>query len=463
MKITRSRSMVVYVLTFTFIVGLIFFGMQFFNNGGAWATSYINQHISKDGKLLNAGKVLDRNGTILAQTVNGERVYSKDINTRCAMLHVVGDDSGNISTAVQNSYKYELVGYNPIMGLGLSGIIDYGNDITLTLDSDICTQAYKKLGSRQGAALLYNYKTGEVLCMVSTPSYDPNNPPDVENDTTGKYDGVYLDRVLSASLIPGSVFKIVTCAAAIENIPDIYSRTFHCEGSINVEGDEITCMSHHGDIGFVEGMSQSCNIVFAELAMELGSSKMTNQAETMGFNKNLVVDEIQLGKSFYESGNAPKVDLGWSGVGQYKDLINPMHMGILMSAIANEGMPVTPYIIERITSPIHVPTSEGYGKIGERMLRVDTANKLRDIMRYTVKNNYSDSMFPGLTVCAKTGTGETGPNTQPNAWMVGFSLDEDVPLAFSVVVENSGYGYAQAGPIATAMMQSGKELLRNSK
>lgn len=458
MRTTRSRSIVVYLIGSLLIVGLVFFCLEFFTSGGTWATSYINRHISTDGELTSAGKILDRNGEVLAETVDGERVYNDDYDVRCAMLHVVGDDSSAISTAIQNSYRDQLVGYNPITGLGLSGIINTGNDITLTLDSDICAEAYDNLGNRDGAALLYNYKTGEILCMVSTPSYDPNDPP----STDEAEDGVYLDSVLSSSLTPGSIFKLVTCAAAIENTPDIYDRTFYCDGSIDVGGDEITCMEHHGNIGFEEGMSQSCNIVFAEIAMELGSEKMTEQAEQMGFNKDLFVDGIQLAQSHYESNGAPEVDLGWSGVGQYKDLVNPMHMGMLMGAIANNGVPVQPYMIETITTPIGIPINEGYGQIGDRLLKTDTANKLKDIMRYTVKYNYSDSMFPGLTVCAKTGTGETGPDTQPNAWMVGFATDEDVPLAFVVVVENSGYGYAEAGPIAADMLESGKDLLRNS-
>lgn len=462
MRITRSRSLVVYIIASLLIAGLVFFGIEYFTDGNAWATSYINQHISSGGELTNAGKVLDRNGEILAQTVDGERVYNDDYDIRCAMLHVVGDDSSAISTAIQNSYKDELVGYNPITGLGLNGIFSDGNNITLTLDSDICAEAYNDLGNNDGAALLYNYKTGEVLCMVSTPSYDPNNPPEITEENEDEYDGVYLDSVLSSSLTPGSIFKIVTCAAAIENIPDIYDRTFYCDGSIDVDGDEITCMEHHGNIGFVDAMSESCNIVFGELAMEIGSEKMTEQAEQMGFNKDLYVDGIQLTQSHYESVGAPKVDLGWSGIGQYKDLTNPMYMGMLMGAIANGGIPVEPYMIERISTASGIPINEGYGKLGDRMLKTDTANQIKDIMRYTVKNNYSDSMFPGLTVCAKTGTGETGPDTQPNAWMVGFSLDDDAPLAFAVVVEDSGYGYSQAGPIAVDMMESGKQLLRNN-
>jgi peptidoglycan glycosyltransferase len=460
---TRARSIVIYVLATVFIVGLSIFTIRIFINGGSWSTSYINKHISNNGKLALAGKVLDRNGEVLAYSKDGKRNYNSNKNIRTAVLHTVGDDSSFISTAVQNAFRYQLVGYNPITGLGLSGIVSDGNDLTLTIDSNICDTAYKAFGKYNGAAVLYNYKTGEILCMVSSPSYDPLSPPDLESDNTGKYDGVYLNRCLSSSLTPGSIFKIVTAAAAIENIPGVENRTFHCDGSIEVDGNKITCLEHHGDISLTEGMAKSCNIVFAQLAMELGAEKMLNQALSMGFDKDIFVDDIKLSKSHYDTDSTKKFDLGWSGVGQYTDLVNPMHMAIIMGAIANNGLPVTPYMVERISTPYGMPIKEGYGTLGVRLIKSDTAKKLKDIMRYTVKNDYGDNLFPGLEVCAKTGTGETGAGKQPNAWMVGFSKDSDCPLAFSVVVENSGFGYKVAGPIAEKMMQQGAKLIREGK
>ena len=97
----------------------------------------------------------------------------------------------------------------------------------LTLDADLCKTAYEALEGKKGAVVVYNYKTGAILCEVSTPSFDPGAPPaDLDTDETGKYEGVYLNNVLSSTYTPGSVFKVVTTAAAIENIPDLDSRTF---------------------------------------------------------------------------------------------------------------------------------------------------------------------------------------------------------------------------------------------
>ncbi len=463
MKTVRARSIVVYALAVICVTGLVFVVYQFILNGDSWSTSYINKHIYNNGQLTTAGKIYDRDGNILAESKDSKRIYSTDKKTRCAMLHSVGDTANAISTSVQNIYRDELVGYNLITGLSLNEAVGYGNNITLTLDSEICTKVYEAFGKRNGTALLYNYKTGELLCMVSTPTFDPEAPPsaqEINDDSNNQYDGVYVNRALSSSLIPGSIFKIFTCAAAIENIPDIFERTFTCHGSLNVDGDTITCMSKHGKISFEEGMSESCNIVFAELAMELGKDKMSYETSKMGCNKDLSIDEISLAQTHYDVKNASQVDLAWSGIGQYTDTVNPMHMLMLMGAIANDGIPVVPYMVERVSSVFNIPIQEGYGKLGDRMLSENTSDKLREIMRYTVKNNYGDNMFPGLEVCAKTGTGETSKNEEPNAWMVGFSQDEDCPLAFVVVVEHGGYGSKAAAPIAKSMMKMGQELIR---
>ena len=458
MKSTRARSIVIYILTAVFVAGLGLFLWRLFTQGEQWATNPINEHITGSDNLTAVGTITDRNQVVLAQSVNGKRIYNEDYTTRCALLHTIGDNSIFISTAVQNMYRSDLAGYNPLTGISLSDVTGKGNDIKLTLDSSLCSTALKQLGDRTGAVCVYNYKTGEILCMVSTPTYDPQNPPDIdENDK--KWDGVYLNRVFSSSLTPGSIFKIVTSAAAIENIPDISSRTFTCNGSMVVDGDKITCLEKHGQIGFKDAMSESCNVAFAQIALELGADKMTAEAEKMGFGTSYSIDGIPTVKSSYNVSAAGKGELAWSGIGQADDLVNPMHMTILMGAIANGGVPVMPYLISNISYPLGVKSHQGSAKEGDRMLNASTANSLKEMLRYDVTDNYGDSLFPGLTVCAKTGTAEVS-GKKPNGWMVGFSTNEDCPLAFAVVVENSGYGISTAGPVAEAVLKQAAQSMR---
>lgn len=457
MKTTGSRSLVLYLLGLGFLAGLCVFLYGFLFQGGDWAMQPFNKHLNGGGELTNAGKVLDRNNVILAQTKDGVRVYNDDVEIRRSMLHVVGDTNGYISTGVQHSYRSEIGGYNPVTGLlSLTGESPT-NDITLTLDSRICKVAWEQMGVRKGAIAMYNYKTGEVLCLMSSPDFDPANVPE-DIETNEKYEGVYLNKALSSSYAPGSIFKLVTTAAALENLEDPENKYFDCTGSTIINGNRITCTGEHGHIDMKNGLAKSCNIVFAELAVEIGKEKMTQTANQMGFNRSFTIDGIPTSKSVYDVSSAEIDGLAWSGVGQYTDTTNPYHMMLLMGAIANHGIPVEPYFIKSITSSFGLTSHGGKTATGSRLVNESTADRLRTLMRYNVTDDYGDNMFPGLSVCAKTGTAEVGGGKEPNAWIVGFSADERTPYAFAVVVEEGGYGRTAAGPIAAAVMAEAAKL-----
>lgn len=461
MKRVRTRSMFVFALVILFFAGIVYFTVNISLNADSWVQHSYNGHTSGSGGLEKAGKVFDRNGVVLAQTVDGERQYNEDYTTRLSTLHVVGDNSLNISTAVQSVYRSELTGFSYIWGLEMPQSFRGGNNLTLTIDSSACNTAYEALGGQEGAVVVMNYKTGEILCSVSSKTYDPEDPPEITEDNESEYVGAYLNRVLSSTYTPGSTFKIITAAAAIENMSDIDSRTFECTGSAEIGGKEVTCMSNHGEIGLKDGFAQSCNIVFAQLAYELGADKMTETANKMGINSSFDVGHAPTVKGQYDVKNASDNDIAWSGIGQYTDLTNPMQMCILMSAIANGGNRAEPYYVAKMSgSDFSEVTADE--KNGTAMLNSSTAEALKELMRYTVESNYGDSLFGGnLTVCAKTGTAEVAEGESNDAWIVGFTLDEDAPLAFAVVVEDGTFGLTTAGPVASAALQACAEDMRS--
>lgn len=452
MRKTRSRSTMVLIIALLAIVGLCVFIVKIFLNAGQWIQHSYNGHLAGSGGLSSAGEIFDRSGNTLAYSQDGERLYNSDYTTRLSTLHVVGDDSLNISSAIQSSYRSQLIGFNYLWGLGLPSSLKAGGNITLTIDSSACNAAYNALGEHNGAVVVYNYKTGEVLCSVSTPTYDPMDPPEITEDNEKEYDGVYVDKVLAGLYAPGSTFKIITAAAALENIPDIENETFTCNGSTNIGGNEITCMHIHGELTMKEGLAQSCNVVFSELAARLGKDKMTAMAEKLGFNSSVIVNGTETARQVYNVSKADENGLGWSGIGQYTVEANPMQMAIMCGAIANGGTAVLPNEIKSGVIEINGGTKD--------MIDSDLAAKLDEYMRYDVTSYYGDSLFPSLTVCAKTGTAEVGENKEPHAWMVGYSQDEDAPLAFAVIVENGGYGFSTAGPVAVAAMEACASVLR---
>lgn len=453
MRKTRSRSTMVLIIALLAIVGLCVFIVKIFLNAGQWIQHSYNGHLAGSGGLSSAGEIFDRSGNTLAYSQDGERLYNSDYTTRLSTLHVVGDDSLNISSAIQSSYRSQLIGFNYLWGLGLPSSLKAGGNITLTIDSSACNAAYNALGEHNGAVVVYNYKTGEVLCSVSTPTYDPMDPPEITEDNEKEYDGVYVDKVLAGLYAPGSTFKIITAAAALENIPDIENETFTCNGSTNIGDNEITCMHIHGELTMKEGLAQSCNVVFSELAARLGKDKMTAMAEKLGFNSSVIVNSTETARQVYNVSKADENGLGWSGIGQYTVEANPMQMAIMCGAIANGGTAVLPNEIKSGVMEINGGTKD--------MIDSDLAAKLDEYMRYDVTSYYGDSLFPSLTVCAKTGTAEVGENKEPHAWMVGYSQDEDAPLAFAVIVENGGYGFSTAGPVAVAAMEACASVLRS--
>ena len=440
------RTILVLLIAMAVIFGMGVFVYRIVMYSDQWIQHTYNGHLSGNGGLANAGIIYDRQGTVLAYSENSLRLYNVDEITRLSTLHVVGDDSMNISSAIQSSYRSQLTGYHFFFGLGLPKSLQKGNDITLTLDANACNAAYYALDGYNGAVVVYNYKTGEVLCSVSTPTYDPLDPPEITEENESDYDGVYVDKVLAGRYAPGSTFKVITLCCALENLPDVENEIFHCNGSKKIGGKEVTCMHVHGDLTLKEGLSQSCNIVFAELAQRLGKDKMTATAEKMGFNSSYKINGTYTAQGNYNVKKANTNDIAWSGIGQYTVEANPMQMAIMCGAIANEGTAILPNEIKS-----GVSSSETTQK---QLISNELAQKLDEYMRYDVTNYYGDDLFPTLTVCAKTGTAEVGEGKEPHAWMIGYAQDTDAPLAFAVIVENGGYGYSTAGPVAVAAMEA---------
>ena len=421
----------------------------------AWANQPYNAHISGNGGLEQAGAIYDRNGAALAKTQGNQRVYHEDYSVRAGLLHTVGDNSLNISTAVQSKYRSQLTGYSLIWGLNMPQSLRTSHDLTLTVDASACADTYDALSSygTSGACVVYNYKTGEVLCSVSTKTYDPQDPPTITEDNESEYEGVYLDHVLSSTYTPGSIFKLVTSVAAIENIPDLFERSWYCGGHEDIGGNEVTCVDSqaHGYLDFQGALTQSCNIVFAELAVEIGSEKMNATAQKMGINMSFEIDDVDTPKGHYNTAGASVNQLAWSGVGQYDNQVNPMQMAIICGAIANGGNSTTPTYIKNGTDDllkmIGVKKAES-----QELVNPNTASVLSSVMpEYT---------FGSLNVRAKTGTAEVGEGKGPNAWMVGFSTDQDAPLAFACVVENAGFGSQYAKPVAETAMQNCARAIR---
>lgn len=449
MKNTTRRTYIIIFLIVAFFIGLGIMLYSFITQGDIWVANRANTLIYSGGELTVAGTIYDRDGDVLVSTQDGKRKYSDSYSERVSTLHVVGDSAGYIATGIQTLYRSNLVGYNFVDGVYKTLSSDEGVDVRLTIDAEVSAAAYNAMNGNKGTVTVYNYKTGEVICMVSAPSYDPvNKPGDIATDTSGKYDGIYLNRAISGVFTPGSTFKVVTAICAIENIPDLYSRKFKCTGEKKYGNDAVRCNGVHGTLNFERALNVSCNCVFAELANEVGKDKLTQTVRDLGFSKKVTISKAETVRSSFDVSSATKLDLGWAGIGQFTTLINPCQMLMLMGAIANKGEALTPYIVEESSEIIDVKNKVS----GNVDLREETAVKVKKLLRSNVKNYYGDSRFPGLEMCGKTGSAEVS-NGRSHAWFVGFSQKKNFPYAIVVCLENGGIGLNDAIPVANKVMQ----------
>ena len=450
MKKIERRALLCLVLTGLLVLGLAVFLVRFGLYGSRWASSAFNRHLYNSQGMLLSGTVLDRNGEPLSWVEDGERVYAEGKTLRKATLHAVGDPYGNIGTGALTAFVKELTGYS-LLG-GAYGA-QQGNQVYLTIDAGLNETAYKALNGRKGTVAVYNYQTGEVLCMVSSPSYDPENiPKDLETDPD--YEGAYLNRFLSSTFTPGSVFKTVTLAAALEEIPDLMERTWQCEGTAQIGDGTVTCTKAHGEQTIQQALANSCNVVFGQLAVELGGSTLERYTEKAGLTASYSVSGIPTAKgSFTFRGELTENDLAWAGVGQYQDSVNPCALMVYMGAIANGGKAAVPALIQKVETS-GLPALPQFTRQTGRLISQDTAQAVAEMMANNVTSTYGTKRFPNMDLCAKSGTAEVGGDEKPHAWFAGFLRNEEAPYAFVVLVENGGSGADVAGDVASKVLKA---------
>lgn len=454
MNRVASRAAITVLLALLLVAGLGFFVAEYAINSEDWVMFEGSPHVYS-GTNIGCGKVVDAEGTLLLD-MSDDRTYADSYDLRRATLHWLGDRYGNIDAPALPAHAAALAGYD-----FLDGVYSYADaqgTAKLTLYGDVQTAALAAMEGRKGTVAVYNYQTGAILCSVTTPSYDPDDEPDLENDPDGQYEGVYLNRFTQTTYIPGSIFKIVTLAAALEEFPDAREMLFSCSGSLELDGGEITCEWPHGDQYLMGAFENSCNCAFAQLALMIGPEKMEQYAESFGVISPVSFDGIETLTGNYEVSGASEVDMGWSGAGQYTDLVNPCSFLTFVGAIANGGEGALPHIVENVTVG-NTRTYTAKTQMGGKRVSEETARNVTELMRNNVQSKYGDWYFPGLTVCAKTGTAEVGGDQKPNAMLAGFVEDSDYPLAFIVCVEDGGYGAEVCLPIASSVIGACVEAL----
>ncbi|AWT47514.1 MULTISPECIES: peptidoglycan D,D-transpeptidase FtsI family protein [Streptomyces] len=351
---------------------------------------------------------------------------------------------------------------------------DPGNVLT-TIDPDVQKAAYEALGDKKGGAVAIDPKTGRILASVSTPSYDPSSLTDA--NTAGKAwkelnadpDKPLTNRALRQPLPPGSTFKLVVAAAALEDglVSSVDARTdspnpYTAPGTtvpLTNENPSAPC----GNASIRVALQYSCNNVFGKLAVDLGQDKVRAMAEKFGFNDEEQDVPVRAYTSVYPK-DMDKPQTALSGIGQFDVTATPLQMAMVSAAIANGGTLVSPHMVSTVT--------DGGGDVlqnyddnagSEEIISSSTAEQLQSAMRTVVEEGTgTNARIDGATVGGKTGTAQHGENNSktPYAWFTSYAKADGKEVAVAVMVEQSDAarsevsGNGLAAPVAKAMMKA---------
>jgi peptidoglycan glycosyltransferase len=463
-ELRRNMRIIGTLVILAFVVLCAGYALTVYTQGSTWASTAYNTRASASNALR--GDITDRDGVVLATTdESGERVYLADAQARRALSQTVGDVRGMSGTGVETYHSSTLMDISTSLVGRLSELVSgerhVGSSIQLTIDAEL--QAYVSSifpEGYKGAVCIVNYRTGEILAMVSKPDYDPEDILDRQASADVE-DTAYLNRCLQGLYTPGSVFKIVTLASALSNDPSVVYQTFKCAGVWEFGNSKVNCAGNtaHGTVDLETAFAKSCNVTFGKLAYQLGGDRLRATAEEFGFNVNFKLGDVILYNAQFPTSMATDADLVWAGVGQGTVLVTPLHMAMIAACVANGGVMMKPYLIRQVVS------SSGAADAGEaeayrRVMAPEVAGTIAAYMREAVTSGTATkAAISGYTVCGKTGSAETSDDKtiETNAWYVGFVYDDQHPYAISVVIEEAGAGGTQAAPIAAKALKKALE------
>ncbi|MGG7162845.1 peptidoglycan D,D-transpeptidase FtsI family protein [Clostridium ihumii] len=351
-----------------------------------------------------------------------------------------GREQGNIKNSIKNYFKKEEE--------------KIGDSVVTTLDANLQVSAFNALGENKGAIIALNPKNGEVLAMVSKPTFNPNNLHDQWEALSKDEETPFLNRATAGLYAPGSTFKTVTAAAAIENMNGVTERIFEDNGVINfnetasLENDSGVA---HGSINLEQAFTVSSNVVFGTLSMEMGNSTLKEMAEKFYFNKEIPSSTLILEDSQFPTYKKYEVgNIAQSGIGQSGVLASPMEMALVASTIANNGVMMEPNVVQKIVDSKGDTVSEIESKEIGQIVQPNTAEIIKKYMRNVVTSGTAtNANLWSVEVAGKTGTADHDSGDKiPHSWFIGFAPYENPEIAFAIILEEGGNSYRNAADAA---------------
>ena len=463
--IRRHIKRIAGVLLALFVLLVAYGAYSLTTHGNRWFASNVNTYVRQQKQHVEAGSVYDRNGYLLASTGGNGRLYAEDVRVRNAMVHVLGDEKNNVSNGVESFMSVHLYGFRASFRdrakAYFAGERLRGDDVVLTVDADLSAYISSVFPEGEaGAVVVMNYKTGEVLGELSFPQFDPMQVTQSTKDDPQK---PFFNRAVQGLYAPGSTYKIVTAASALNNLTSAQTRSFQCTGLYQIGEHFITDagtvlaenkVTSHGQLNLKRAFQVSCNNSFAQIALEIGDENLKLTSEAMGFNDNFLFRDLVVENSSYPLKNRTTKEIAWTGAGQSELLVTPMHMCMITSAVANGGVMMEPMLLKSVAAPDGEVRASYAPRAYETVMTAETSAVLKDYMRSVVTGGTGTRAdIPGIAVCGKTGSAEKDGQEDTDAWFVGFLDRQDTPYALSIVVENAGGGGSVAAPVARQIFE----------
>jgi peptidoglycan glycosyltransferase len=432
------------------------------------------------------GLIVDRDGTTLAANKRDQndetyRVYADD-----SMSPVIGYSSRAFGSAgLERAYEGELVGSvrpDPVADL----LKKFESDpfdpqkLTLTLSLKLQKAAVRALGSDRGAVVMLDPRSGEILALASTPTFDASaiTQPNVAAATAAfnalREDRArpLLPRATQGLYVPGSVFKIVTALAALDSGAVRPGTTFSQQPGAERNGLLVSGFrvrdGHHLFTGsqaldFEEATEVSCNIWYALAGIRTGGEELAATAGRLGFGQPIPFDlstsasQVTNGGGNFGGGFKDRVELANASYGQAETLVTPLQMALVAATVANDGRLMRPHLVTSLIGKKSGTRTVGSDVLAQ-VVSADVANEVRDAMQRAVEGQYgrlftAGAKVPGVPTAGKSGTAELGGNGEPHSWFIGFAPADNPVVAIAVLVERGGRGGERAAPLGGAMLK----------
>lgn len=450
-----------FLIIITYLIYFLVFKASYYEN------HQLNARVFLDRNKYLRGKILDRNGEVLAYSEREGKSQKRVYNYGESFLHPLG----------YFNFKYGMSGIESTMDSYLkepNGVVsrfenffsikeDYNvaSDVKVTLHKDIQIYAHDVLGDKKGSIVVMNPKNGEIYAMVSKPSFNPNYIESLWDELLKREDAPLYNRAVNGKYPPGSIFKIITSSAFIEKDKNFLSRRFLDNGKLYFNKNDYLSNQNeksYGEIDLKNAFVVSSNVVFGNLAIELGNDLMKNYAEKFYFNRNLEVEGLNIYKSYFPKLNSNEVGLiAQSGIGQGSILSTPILMAMVCGAIANDGILNNPLIVKEILDEDSNIIRKIRHKVISKPITKKTSKIIKEYMREVVLKNlsYIDE-FREISAGGKTGTADhkvNGVDGIPHSWFVGFAPYDNPLVSIAVIVEEGGDGSGIASQIGGKVLK----------